>query len=200
MLSEILFLPFEAFLNRGLQQSEAARAQAGRLEGRVLALTIDGTPLDLRLRVGGGRIAVRLPDASAPDASISGTPLALARLLGSEPQAALRDGSVRLAGDAELAGQFQELLRLGSPDLGQELERLVGAPMARELEGARRAFDEWREATGDRLARNVSQYLQSDSRLVPGPAEFADFARRVDELVNDVERAAARIQHLEEAP
>jgi ubiquinone biosynthesis protein UbiJ len=198
MLSEILFLPFEAFLNRGLQQSEAARAQAGELEGRVLALTVEGTPFDLRLRVGGGRITVGLPDGTAPDASIGGTPLGLARLLGQEPRSALRDGSVHLAGDVELAGQFQELLRLASPDIGQELTRLVGEPMAREIEGARRAFAEWSGATGDRLARNVAEYLQADSRMVPGSAEFADFARRVDGLVNDVERAAARIQRLEE--
>jgi ubiquinone biosynthesis protein UbiJ len=198
MLAELLFRPFEALLNRGLGQSEIARLVASRLEGRTLALGIDATPFDLRLRVSGGRIAVSLPDGSAADASISGTPLALGRLLGKDPQGAVRDGSVKMSGDVEIAGQFEELLRLASPDLGQELARLVGEPAAREFGSARRAFAEWRETAGADVARGVAEYLQKDSQMLPPGTEVHEFARQVDEFVNGVERAEARVRRLKE--
>lgn len=200
MLVELLFRPFESLLNRGLAASAEAQSLAASLEGRSLALTIEGTPLDMRLRVTGGRICALLPDGSAPDACLSGGPLGMGRLLGSDPKAAIREGSVRISGDAEIAGQFQDLLRLAAPDLERELARYVGEPVAREFAGASRAAARWREEASRDVARRMSQYLQEDSRLLPTAGELAAFAQQVDELVNDIERAAARIRHVEEKP
>lgn len=198
MLAELLFRPFESLLNRGLVASAEAQSLAVSLEGRSLALNIEGTPIDMRLRVAGGRIRVVLPDGSAPDACLSGGPLGMSRLLGSDPKAAIREGSVRISGDAEIAGQFQELLRLAAPDLERELARYVGEPVAREFAGASRAAARWREEASSDVARRMSQYLQENSRLLPTANEQAAFTQQVDEFVNDIERAAARLRQLEE--
>lgn len=198
MLAEMLFRPFELLLNRGIRQSTSAAAVAARLEGRTLGLTIEGTPFDLRIKVSGGATAVSLPDGAAPDACISATALSLGRLLREDPQAAVRDGSVRMSGDADVAVLFRELLRFAAPDLEEELSRLVGDPIARQVGNAARAFAEWGEAAGDSLARSVSEYLQEESQVVATAGEIREFGRRVDELVNDVARAEARIQRLKE--
>jgi ubiquinone biosynthesis protein UbiJ len=198
MLAEILFRPFEALLQRGLEQSTSAQRLAAELEGRVLALTIESTPFDLRLKVTGGRIAVALPDGAAPDASISGTPLGLARLLREDPQAVIRAGAVRFGGDTELAARFRSLLGFAAPDLEEELAKFVGDPLARQAGNAARGFAAWADAAGDSLARSTSEYVQHEARVTPTPGELADFARRVDELGNDVARAAARLQALRE--
>jgi len=198
MLSGILFRPFEAFLNRGIGKSTSAQAVAAQLEGRTLALTIDATPFDLQLRVAQGRLAVSLPDSAAPDACIRGTPLALGRLFGADPQGAVRDGSVRISGDAEIAGQFEELLRRAAPDMEQELSRLVGEPVAQDLADAARAMADWSAAVGQSVARGIGEILQENSRLVPTAEELREFSRGVDELVNGVERAEARIRRLRE--
>lgn len=196
MLAEFLFRPFEALLNHGLQRSAEAQALAARLEGRCLGLTVEGTPFDLRLTAKHGRLDVSLPDGAAPDACICGGPLSLGRLLREEPQAAVRDGAVRMTGDTEIAEQFRELLRLASPDLEKELARLVGEPVAQQVGDASRAFSRWTGEAGDSLARGVSDYLQKDSQVLPTAEEVHQFARKIDELVNDVERAEARIQRL----
>lgn len=198
MLAEMLFRPFELLLNRGVRQSTSAAALAARLEGRTLELTVEGTPFDLRIKVSRGGLAVMLPDGAAPDACISGTALSLGRLLREDPQAPVRDGSVRMSGDTEVADLFRELLRFSAPDLEEELSRLVGDPVARQVGNAARAFAQWGEAAGDTLARSVSEYLQEESQVLPTAAEIRDFGRRVDELVNDVARAEARIQRLRE--
>jgi ubiquinone biosynthesis protein UbiJ len=198
MLAEMMFRPFELFLNRGIQQSTSAQALAAKLEGRILGLTVEGTPFDLRLKVTGGQASVSLPDGAAPEACISGSPLALGRLLRADPQAAIRAGAVRLSGDTEIADQFRELLRFATPDLEEELSRLVGDPLARQVGNAARAFAGWSEAAGNTMARSMSEYLREESRILPTEAEIREFGRKVDELVNDVDRAAARLQRLKE--
>jgi ubiquinone biosynthesis protein UbiJ len=198
MFAEILFRPFEAFLNYGLEQSAEAQALATRLEGRTLGLTMDGTPFDLRLAVKDGRFKVSLPDGAGPDACIRGGPLSLGRLLREDPQAVIRDGAVRMTGDTEIADHFRDLLRLASPDLERELARMVGDPVAQQVGSATRAFTRWSDETGDALARGMSDYLQKDSQVLPTAGEVQEFTRKVDELVNDVERTEARIARLKE--
>jgi ubiquinone biosynthesis protein UbiJ len=200
MLAELLLRPFEALINRGLQQSTSAQAIARGLEGRSLALSVDGTRLDLRLRVTGERLSVALPDGAAPDACIGGSLLSLGRLLRGDPQAPIRDGSVRMTGDTEIAEQFRDLLRFATPDLEEELSRLLGDPLAHQAGNAARALAGWSEAAGRSVARSVSDYLQNESRILPAPGEIREFARAVDELVNDVARAEARIARLQKGP
>jgi ubiquinone biosynthesis protein UbiJ len=197
MFTDVLFEPFKLFLNRGLSRSTAAQALVGELEGRTLGFVIEGTPLDLRLKVRAGRISVELPDGAAPDAVVSGSPLSLGRLLREDPQAPIRDGSVKMTGDTDIAERFRDLLRLATPNLEDELRRLVGDPIARGVSEATRAFSEWGQTAAREVEQSVSDYLQSGSRALPTRAEVDDFARRVDTLVDDVERAAARIERLE---
>ncbi len=198
MFAKILLRPVELLLNRGLAQSTSAQAIARELEGRILGLTVEGTPIDLRLAIAGGRINVSLPDGAAPDASLGGTLLGLGRLLRADPQAAIREGSVHMRGDTEIAGRFRDLLRFATPDFEEELARLVGDPLARQAGNAARTFGEWSTAAGNSVARSVSEYLQHEARVVVAESELSGFARAVDALVNDVARAEARIRRLEE--
>ncbi|MCC7257323.1 MAG: SCP2 sterol-binding domain-containing protein [Gammaproteobacteria bacterium] len=197
MLAELFLRPFERLIGRGLEHSEAARALARELDGRTLGLTVEGTPVDLRLHVRDGRVRVALPDGATPDATIRGGPLSLGRLLRADPAAAVREGAVRLGGDAELATRFGELLRAAAPDLEAELTRFAGEPLARELGEAARAFTDWSRDAGRQVERSVAEYLHEESRLLPTRTEVDRFARQVDTLVDDVERAEARLARLE---
>lgn len=198
ILADVLLRPLEKFLNRGLAQSTTAQALAAGLEGRTLRLTVEGTPVDLHLAVSGGRFALMRPGQEPADAALAATPIAFARLLKRAPEDAVRSGDVSMSGDAEIAGRFQELLHYATPDLEDELARLVGDPIAHEVGSAVRAFGAWSRSAGDSVARNVSEYLQEESAILPSPAEIREAARRIDELVNDVDRAEARIRRLKE--
>lgn len=198
MLAEMLFRPFEMLVNRGLAQSTSAQTLARGLEGRILGLAIDGTPLDLRLKVSAGRVCLALPDGAAPDATLSGTLLGLGRLLRDDPQAAVREGAVRMTGDTDIAGRFRDLLRFAAPDLEEELARLVGDPLARQAGNAARAAGSWGADAGRSVARSVSGYLQDEARVVATASELAAFARAVDTLAEDADRAEARLARLEE--
>jgi ubiquinone biosynthesis protein UbiJ len=198
MLAGILLRPLELALNRGVAQSTSAQGLVAALEGRSLALRLEATPLDLRLRVTGRRVLVGPADGTAPDARLAGTPLALLRLLRGDSQALVRAGEVRMSGDTEVAAQFEDLLRFARPDLEEALARLVGDPLAHEAGNAARALGAWSRAARRTLTRSLADYLQEESAVLPTPAEVGELARRMDELANDVARAEVRLRRLKE--
>ena len=83
----------------------------------------------------------RARDRGQPaDATLCGTPLALLALAGPEAEGDCAAASVRIEGDAEIAQKFRELLRARrSPDLEEELSRVIGATWRRASVGEFRA-------------------------------------------------------------
>lgn len=198
MLADMLLRPLALLLNRGLARSSSAQAIARELEGRILGLTVENAPLDLRLRISAGEIQLGLPDGATPDASLSGTLFGLGRLLRDEPQAAMREGAVRMMGDTGIAERFRDLLHFAAPDLEEELAQLIGDPLARQAGNAARALGRRVKAGGEEVLGRGASWLREEARLVPDAGELAGFADAVDRLVDDVARAEARIRQLEE--
>jgi ubiquinone biosynthesis protein UbiJ len=199
MSADPLFGPLESLLNRNVAGSTPARQLAARLEGRSLEVRATPTPVRVRLSVAGGRVAVGGGGEGEPDAVIEGTPLSLAALAGPEPEDRIRQGSIRISGDAETAQLFQKLLRAARPDLEEELSRLLGDVAAHQVARlARGAVDFGRRAI-DTLTRNMGEYLTEESRDLPAAPEVEDWVAQVDRLREDADRFEARLAQLEHA-
>jgi ubiquinone biosynthesis protein UbiJ len=191
----MLLEPFAAILNRNVAQSAKAQALVGQLDGRALSLAADGTPLAFTMRVTGGRIELTERTGTA-DAEISGTPLALLSLAGANGERSLRAGAVRIAGDAEVAQKFRDLLRHAQPDAEEELSRMIGDVAAHQVAGFARALFDWGRRASNTLSTSIAEYLQEEGRDVPTRTELDEFLRDVDTLRNDVERLDARLQRV----
>lgn len=197
MDSDPLLAPLEALLNRNVAGSAEARALAAGLEGRSLALCLAPTPIRIVLSVSGGRLRAAMAGTEGPDASIEGTPLALAMLARAGGTPVGRMSGVRISGDAETAQSFHRLLAATRPDLEEELSRLTGDVVAhRVADAARAAFDFGRRAL-DTFTQNVGEYLTEESRDLPTRTEADGFLAGVDRLREDVDRLEARIRLLE---
>lgn len=212
MLTEIL----ERSLNRNLPRSPRARELAAALSGRRLRVELRGTARHievestgalLRLRSGALRDAANPPPGDAPspqpagpDAQVSGSPLALLALAGSDPEAVIRRGDVRISGDAEVARGFRELVLLLRPDLEEELSRFVGdAPAHHAMRLAARVLTFGRRAAATGV-RNVAEFLGHETRdAVPKP-EAESLFRDIERLREDVDRIEARIAQLGGSP
>ena len=72
----------EAILNRNVAESRRAQALARQLDGRVMSLTVEGTPLAFFFRAYDGRLAITARHDGPADASLSGTPISLLSLAG----------------------------------------------------------------------------------------------------------------------
>lgn len=189
--------PFEALLNRNIAASAAARALCQRLNSKVLALHIEGLPFNVFLRSQGEQMELSTTEPSPPNATLRGTPLAFLRLVGPQPEAALRGGKVHIQGDAEIAQTFSDLLKHAQPDFEEELSRLIGDVAAHQVGSAARSVLSFAQRAASTFAQNVAEYLQEEGRDVPSHTEAEEFMAAVDKLREDVDRIEARINMLE---
>jgi ubiquinone biosynthesis protein UbiJ len=187
----------EAILNRNVAESRRAQALARQLDGRVMALLVEGTPLEFYFRAEGGRLAIASRHEGTADASLSGTPIALLSLAGPRAEGALRGGGVRIEGDAEVAQRFRELLSEAQPEFEEELSRVFGDVAARRFANLARGLIDWGRKASGSFAGSVVEYLQEEGRDLPTRTEVEEFLADVDRLRDDAERLEARLARLE---
>jgi len=173
-----------AMLARALADSPRAQALCRELEGRTLRLEVGGWPqrLDLVVQDGGLQPALQREGANLPAADITlrGSPVALAMLAASGPEAALSNPSLEVSGDEHLAQRFRELLRLLRPDFEATLARAFGRVPAHLATRAIGGFASWSRDALDSLARNGADYLAHETGDLVSRAEsdahYADVA------------------------
>ena len=192
-----MFDRLSTMLNRNVAQSERASALARQLEGRGLSLVFEGTSLAVSFRVADGRITLDTRDAGGVDATLSGSPISLLSLVGPGAEDRLRGSSIRIAGDAEVAQRFRDLLQHSRPDFEEELSRVVGDVAAHQVANVvRNAFD-WSRKAADSLSSNVAEYLQEEGRDVPSRVEVEEYLEAVDQLREATDRFDARLSRAE---
>jgi ubiquinone biosynthesis protein UbiJ len=196
-LPDLLHLPVEALINRGIGQSTTAQALARELEGKSLDARVDGSPFALRITLTGGRARVHPPGGEPAGATVSGALIPMVRLLGGDPEGLIRDGEVRISGDGDLAERFRELLKLARPDLEEELSKLVGDAAAHQAGNLVRNLVDWGRRARASVGRSVGEYFTEERKDLPPPTEVAEFHAAVDTLASDVDRAEARLRRLQ---
>lgn len=189
--------PLESVLNRNIAASSAARALCRRLDGKVLALDVEGLPASIYFKARDERMSLDTVHDGAPTATLSGAPFALLRLAGPAPEAVLRSRSVHIEGDAEAVQSFSELLKAARPDLEEELSRVVGDVAAHQIGNAARSALGFARRAADTFARNLAEYLQEEGRDLPSRTEAEEFVAGVDALRDAADRLEARIALLE---
>ena len=186
-----------AVLNRNVAASRRAQSLARQLDGRVVSLTVEGTPVALHVRAEGGRLTVSSRHDGPADASLSGTPIALLALAGPKAEGALRKGGVRIEGDAEVAQKFRDLLEQAQPDFEEELARVMGDVAARRVANVARGFLDWGRKAAGSFTGSVVEYLQEEGRDLPTRVEVDEFLEGVDRLRDATERLEAKLARLE---
>lgn len=187
----------ETALNRALALDPSTADGLRRLAGRRLQLQLQAPPLALELLVEeGGRLRVGPVQGAEPDLQLRATLGALLGQLLPGDAAGTPVGRLRISGDAELAQAVQKLAKGFEPDIEGAFAGVfgdvVGVQIAKALrEGLRRGRDE-----AVRLARDSADYLVEERRDLVGRAEQDSFFDAVDDLRDDVERLAARVERL----
>ena len=172
------------------------------LSGRSLVTRIEGLPSGswaMRIKASADCIEI-VPEGSDSDepcdASISGTPLELRRLMFSDRDAPIRSGRVSFTGDIEIAEGFRGLIVAARPDLERRLAAWIGEPAAFQLSNLVRDVRDWALDSADEFVYRTSEYLQDDARHVPTHQDMNEFCAGVDDLANDVDRLEVRVRRL----
>jgi ubiquinone biosynthesis accessory factor UbiJ len=167
------------------------------LHGKTLRVEITGMNLDLYIGVVQRRVTLRQHHADLADAEVRGAPLGLLDLLhGGDPMALVREGRIELRGDVQLAREFKKVLDTLDIDWEEKLSRMVGDWPAHRIGILAAGFDRWRRRSGESLHRSMGEYLQEESRLLPGRIEIENFIFEVDGLRESADRLEAVMDHM----
>jgi ubiquinone biosynthesis accessory factor UbiJ len=187
-----------AALHGALADSPRAQGLVAGLAGRSVEVQLHATRWAVVLHSHGDRLEVRAGCATPADARISGGTLALLALAGTDPEAVIRRGDVRVDGDAEVAAQFRQLAQLLRPDLEHELGRALGPVPAHLAVRALRGTLDWGRRAGAATLHNLADYLAHERQdLVPQP-ESEHLLRGAETLREQSDRLDARLADLEQ--
>jgi len=193
---EAALRPIASLLNRNISESTPARELCRKLSGTVVAVRVRDTALAAWFMIDDEALDVVTSSSEEPDVVITGSIITLARMAGQSGEAAIRDGSLDLTGDAETANQFQQLLSFAKPDIEEELSGIVGDVAAHRLGELARGVGRWGRSARSTMGANIREYLQEESRDAPSRYEADKFADDVSTLRDDVDRVEARINRL----
>jgi len=192
MVAGAILGPIAALLNRNLAASTPARRLCAGLAGRSCAIVLRGPEVRLRLEAQPDSLALSFDDLAA-DATVAGTPLALAHLLRETSAEQLNSGTLSISGDPDVAQAFARLIYQLRPDIENELARLFGDVPAYYAGAFARAALGFARGAFDSLARSSAEYLQEERRDVVARPELDAYLSGVDQLRDGVDRAAARL-------
>jgi len=197
-VSAATYAILEQLLNQAIRLDPEAPARLAPLHGRIIELRLLGTGSSLFLIPEPRGLQLLSAFEGTPDCTLTGTPLALARMRGSQESAdQLFSGSVEISGDTHLAQQFGDILAGLDIDWEEQLSKLTGDVIAHEIGNATRGLLGWGTRQTRIIEQNLQEYLQEELRLTPSRLELEPFLQDVDRLRDDVERLEARIARLQ---
>lgn len=196
-LPQIFIASLENAINQYLSMDPEGLSRFADMEGRVIAIDITGINQSLYLFPGADGIMVLSEFDGEPDTSISGTPMALARLgMTDDAAGVLFSGEVKITGDTRLGNKFKKILAAINIDWEEQLSTYLGDVVAHQLGNAVRDFSKWFTRSSDSLQKDVGEYLQEESRLLVTNAELNRFVGDVDLFREALDRLEARISRM----
>ena len=180
-------------LNGYVQESTAALDRLSSLQGKSLAIDVEGPGITIVVFADEDRLRLeRLSDASAT-ATVHGTPLALLKSLRGDGLSDYTDSGIAVSGDVEVAAAFATILRLARPDLEEQLAHVVGDVLAHQAGNVAANIRAWGKQVLAASRLNTTEYLQEESRQLPTRVEVEGFFAEIERLRDDAERVAVKI-------
>jgi len=167
------------------------------MEGKVIAIEITGINETLYLFPGMDGIMLMSDFDGEADTTLSGTPLALARLsLEKNALPVLFSGDVTITGDTRLGHQFKNILASLDIDWEEQLSRITGDLFARQIGNGVKDLSSWLKRSKQSFDLDIGEYLQEESHILPTRPEVDRWVGNVDELRNAIDRLQARVNRL----
>jgi len=187
----------ETAINQVLQLDPETVEQMLQLNGKVIAVELQGVNVTLYLIPRAEGLNVFGHFEGEPDTILRGTPIAMAKMgLAKNAGDVLFEGDVEISGDVELGQQFREILDGLDIDWEEHLSHLTGDIVAHKMGNLVRGFVNWGKQTTEILGQDAAEYLQEESRELPNRREVNNFLKNIDTLRSDVDRMEARVSRL----
>ena len=190
----------EFAINRAVALDAGTRGKIAKLDGRRIGVELKPLDLALAVTVDKDRLRVGPHWERDRDLNLRASPaslLAFAMRRGDD--SVLPPGKVDISGDAELARQFEKIMRDFQPDFEEAFARtfgdVLGVPIARVFASA---FT-WTRESAKSFALDAAEFVRDESRDAVAAAEAEQFYDDVDDLRERTDRLDARIRRLGDA-
>lgn len=196
MIPVAALLALEQTINATLALDPTSVQRLANLQGKVIALAIQGTAITLHIAP--QQRGLRLMGAydGPVDTTLRGTPLALLRMSAGRSGEGLFTGAVTIDGDVETGQQLQRIFKGLDIDWEEHLSRLTGDVIGHQLGNALRSLADFGKNTVSTFGLNLGEYLQEERHVVPTRSEVDAFVAEVDTLRMAADRLEARIKRL----
>jgi ubiquinone biosynthesis protein UbiJ len=181
-------------LNGHIRESTAAMERLTALAGKSLVIDVVGPGITLLLTAQEDELCLVTAAEVPATVTVSGTPLALLASLRGDALTGFHASGISLVGEAEVAEEFLELLRLARPDLEEQLAYLTGDLAAHQAGNFVRDVRTWGAQALGASRMNLSEFLQEEGRQLPANAEVEGFYAEVDDLRDATDRLAAKVE------
>ncbi len=197
MLGVAALAGLEQAVNAALALDPKTVERLGRLQGKVIAIELQG--IGIRLLLQPEQTGIRLMGHydGVIDTTLRGAPFALMRMSTGRTGEGMFKGGVVIDGDVELGQQIQRIFERLDIDWEEHLSRLTGDIIAHQLGNSVRDLFNWGERSAEHLGHDTADYLQEETEILPMPWEVEGFIEEVDTLRSDVDRLEARVKRLQ---
>ncbi|MBL4851783.1 MAG: SCP2 sterol-binding domain-containing protein [Gammaproteobacteria bacterium] len=201
-----LAIALEAAINRGIALDPESREQLAEISGKIIVIELDKLNRRLVMHIDEHRVRLLTHFDGKADATIRGTPTALAQM-GLNKDKGPASSGVSFSGDPDLGQRFQQIINRFEIDWEGELAKITGDVIAHQAGSAARHLFDWLKQAGSSLEQTATDYVRYETRSAIGHDELEQFLGEVDTLRNDVARIEQRVNRLskklltkEEAP
>lgn len=192
-----LAVGLEAIINRAIALDPESREQLSEIRDKTIAIELDKLERRLVMRIDAHRVRLLTNFDGFADATIHGTPTALAQM-GLNKNKGPAGSGVSFSGDPELGQNFQRIINRFEIDWEGELAKLTGDVIAHQVGNTARHFFSWLKQAGSTLEQTAADYVRYETRSAVGHDEVEQFLREVDTLRNDVARLEQRVSRLKQ--
>ena len=189
----------EFAINRAVALDAGTREKIAKLDGRRIGVELKPLELALAITVDRDRLRVGPHWERERHLNLRASPASLlAFAMRGSDDSVLPPGKVDISGDAELARQFEKIMRDFHPDFeeafAQTFGDIRGVPIARVVSSA----FAWTRDSAKSFALDAAEFVRDESRDAVAAAEAEQFFDDVDNLRERSDRLDARIRRLGE--
>jgi ubiquinone biosynthesis protein UbiJ len=198
MTPALLCATLEVALNRTLRLEPEVLEDFARLDGQVLAFTVEGFGWDFFVECTPGGVRVLPAFERRADVHLHGGAIGYAQLARQlkTGETTLPPG-VRVEGDAELLHRFTRLVARIGFDPAELIAKFTGDGAAQRLVGGLQSLFGWGRQSAQTLTLNTAEYLREETYDLTRRVDAEEWSQSVETLRDDVERLDARLKRLE---
>ncbi len=186
----------EATIQRALRYDPASRQALGRLQGQVLALEFTQPEFTVYVLPDEQGLTLSGHWEGEVDTRLTGRLWDFVRMARGD-QTSLAGSGVHMEGRTGLVQELQRIARQLDIDWEEALSEVTGDVAGHQGAEWLRTGGDWLQAREAQARRLFSEFLTQEAGLLPSRPELENFYNEVDQLAQAVDRAEARLRHLQ---